>query len=230
MTDGASFWRVRLRSARTCSSFQGTLPGDRLKNAMNMIARLKASRLRSCEARTSFGEARRIANGAKAARYARASRYIVFLCLTAAACSGSAGIGAVSCGIPGGAPPPATQQTPIGQLPPIDVDALLAHTKMLSSDAFEGRAPGTKGEELSVAYLADQFKKLGLKPGNSRRRRRRSSSRRARSSRRSGGKTMSWRGRSMSLRLRASTTRRWSSWVTGSWRPNSTGTTTRAWT
>src|SRR4029077_17457164 len=55
---------------------------------------------------------------------------------------------------------------PIGQLPAIDLDALLAHTKTLSSDEFEGRAPGTKGEELAVTYLADQFKKAGLKPGN----------------------------------------------------------------
>src|SRR4029450_3817485 len=46
------------------------------------------------------------------------------------------------------------------------LDALLTHTKTLSSDEFEGRAPGTKGEELSVNYLADQFKKAGLKPGN----------------------------------------------------------------
>ena len=37
---------------------------------------------------------------------------------------------------------------------------------MLSSDEFEGRAPGTKGEELTVKYLEDEFKKLGLKPGN----------------------------------------------------------------
>ena len=32
----------------------------------------------------------------------------------------------------------------------IDIDAVLAHTKTLSSDEFEGRAPGTKGEELTV--------------------------------------------------------------------------------
>ena len=43
---------------------------------------------------------------------------------------------------------------------------LLAHTKKLSSDEFEGRAPGTKGEDLAVNYLADQFKAAGLKPGN----------------------------------------------------------------
>jgi Zn-dependent M28 family amino/carboxypeptidase len=43
---------------------------------------------------------------------------------------------------------------------------ILAHIKMLASDEFEGRAPGTKGEELSVKYISDQFKKIGLKPGN----------------------------------------------------------------
>ena len=54
----------------------------------------------------------------------------------------------------------------MGELPQVDVDAVLAHTKVLSSDEFEGRAPGTKGEELTVSYLVDQFKKIGLKPGN----------------------------------------------------------------
>src|SRR5450759_4823259 len=63
-------------------------------------------------------------------------------------------------------PPPDTQRIPIGQLPSIDMNAVLSHTKVLSSDAFEGRAPGTKGEELTVNYLVDQFKRVGLKPGN----------------------------------------------------------------
>src|SRR5882762_612177 len=48
----------------------------------------------------------------------------------------------------------------------ITPDGLLAHIKILASDEFEGRAPGTKGEELSVNYITDQFKKIGLKPGN----------------------------------------------------------------
>src|SRR5947207_5032046 len=51
-------------------------------------------------------------------------------------------------------------------LEPITPDGLLAHVKVLASDEFEGRAPGTKGEELSVKYITDQFKKVGLKPGN----------------------------------------------------------------
>jgi Zn-dependent M28 family amino/carboxypeptidase len=43
---------------------------------------------------------------------------------------------------------------------------MLERIKVLSSDEYEGRAPGTKGEELTVNYLEDEFKKLGLKPGN----------------------------------------------------------------
>ena len=39
-------------------------------------------------------------------------------------------------------------------------------TRVLSSDAFEGRAPGTEGEEKTVAYLIERFKAAGLKPGN----------------------------------------------------------------
>ncbi|WP_193165360.1 M28 family metallopeptidase [Microbulbifer hainanensis] len=39
------------------------------------------------------------------------------------------------------------------------------YIKVLASDKFEGRAPATKGEELTVNYLADQFKALGLQPG-----------------------------------------------------------------
>src|SRR2546423_3363682 len=53
--------------------------------------------------------------------------------------------------------------------PALDVitpDALLAHIKTLASDEFEGRAPGSKGEELSIKYISDQFRAIGLKPGN----------------------------------------------------------------
>ena len=48
----------------------------------------------------------------------------------------------------------------------IDKDGLLQHIKVLGSDKFEGRAPGSKGEELSVQYITAQLQKLGLKPGN----------------------------------------------------------------
>jgi Zn-dependent M28 family amino/carboxypeptidase len=43
---------------------------------------------------------------------------------------------------------------------------LLGHIGILASDEFEGRAPGTPGEEKTVAYLVDQFTRLGLEPGN----------------------------------------------------------------
>ncbi|MFD2786910.1 M28 family metallopeptidase [Hymenobacter rubripertinctus] len=38
--------------------------------------------------------------------------------------------------------------------------------KVLSSDAFQGRKPFTIGEEKATMYLAEEFRKLGLKPGN----------------------------------------------------------------
>jgi Zn-dependent M28 family amino/carboxypeptidase len=38
--------------------------------------------------------------------------------------------------------------------------------RTLASDEFEGRRPGTPGEDKTVAYLVDRFRKLGLKPGN----------------------------------------------------------------
>ncbi len=40
------------------------------------------------------------------------------------------------------------------------------HVRMLASDAFEGRAPGTPGEDKTVEYLKAQFERMGLKPGN----------------------------------------------------------------
>lgn len=60
--------------------------------------------------------------------------------------------------------------TPNGDISPalesISATQLLDHIKVLSADEFEGRAPGSKGEELTVAYLTKQFQDLGLKPGN----------------------------------------------------------------
>jgi len=37
---------------------------------------------------------------------------------------------------------------------------------VLASDEFEGRSPGTRGEDMTVAYLIARVKKLGLAPGN----------------------------------------------------------------
>jgi Zn-dependent M28 family amino/carboxypeptidase len=63
-------------------------------------------------------------------------------------------------------PAPAAAPTAITQMPKFESAPLLDHIKKLSSDEFEGRGPGTKGEELTVKYLEDAFKNIGLKPGN----------------------------------------------------------------
>ena len=48
----------------------------------------------------------------------------------------------------------------------IDGADLLRHIQTLSSDEFEGRAPGTQGETRTVEYLKQQFRALGLQSGN----------------------------------------------------------------
>ena len=50
--------------------------------------------------------------------------------------------------------------------PAISSANILADTKALSADEFEGRAPGSAGEEKTVAFLVERFKQLGLQPGN----------------------------------------------------------------
>jgi len=81
---------------------------------------------------------------------------IAALAFSIAACGGSTGKPA-----PAGEP----AETAV-TLPPIDGDAVLARTKVLGSDEYEGRRPGTKGEELTVAYLTEQLKQIGIAPGN----------------------------------------------------------------
>jgi Zn-dependent M28 family amino/carboxypeptidase len=54
-------------------------------------------------------------------------------------------------------PPPSTD---------IDDSAFADHVRVLASDDFLGRKPGTAGEEKTVNYLTEKFHKLGLKPGN----------------------------------------------------------------
>jgi Zn-dependent M28 family amino/carboxypeptidase len=48
---------------------------------------------------------------------------------------------------------------------PIDPGRMSIVTKTLASDSFEGRGPGTPGEAKTIAYLAEQFRLLGLEPG-----------------------------------------------------------------
>ena len=48
----------------------------------------------------------------------------------------------------------------------INADQLSNHIQTIASDEFEGRAPSTKGEELTLAYLEKHFKQLGFIGGN----------------------------------------------------------------
>jgi Zn-dependent M28 family amino/carboxypeptidase len=59
-----------------------------------------------------------------------------------------------------------TAPVAVAKMPSFDAGRMLADIKTLSSDEFEGRAPGSKGEELTVKFLEEQFKMIGLQPGN----------------------------------------------------------------
>ena len=48
----------------------------------------------------------------------------------------------------------------------ISQDTMVDITRELSTDEFEGRMPGTIGEELTVALLTERFEAAGLQPGN----------------------------------------------------------------
>ena len=52
------------------------------------------------------------------------------------------------------------------QVPELSLATLQEVTKELSSDAYEGRAPGTPGEEKTIAYIIKKYEEAGLKPGN----------------------------------------------------------------
>ena len=66
--------------------------------------------------------------------------------------------------------PPEAAPTDTASVPaPTDgiTPALIAqHIKILASDEYEGRRPFTAGEEKATSYLAGEFKKLGLQPGD----------------------------------------------------------------
>ncbi len=48
----------------------------------------------------------------------------------------------------------------------MSVESYAEAVRTLSSDEFEGRGPSTPGEEITVAYLVEQFQAAGLEPGN----------------------------------------------------------------
>jgi Zn-dependent M28 family amino/carboxypeptidase len=53
-----------------------------------------------------------------------------------------------------------------GAAPSISLATLQNLTRQLSTDEFEGRAPGTRGEQLTVDLLSRSFREAGLQPGN----------------------------------------------------------------
>lgn len=61
-------------------------------------------------------------------------------------------------------PPVATASVPAA--PQISVETLRDVTTRLASDEFEGRAPGTAGEQMTVDLLVERFRAAGLQPGN----------------------------------------------------------------
>ena len=69
-------------------------------------------------------------------------------------------------------PPPNLRTPPRRPLPrtPSAADINAADfaelVKTLASDEFEGRGPGTPGEDKTVDYIKAQFERIGLKPGN----------------------------------------------------------------
>ncbi len=84
---------------------------------------------------------------------------------------GAASLGMLAaCATPPPASTPQTAQITTDPLPAasaaITPDFILEHIKVLASDAFEGRLPGSAGEDKTVAYLSEQFRELGLAPGN----------------------------------------------------------------
>src|SRR5260221_12994174 len=61
-------------------------------------------------------------------------------------------------------PPPAPDTS--AALAAISSEHLLQHIRVLSSDTFEGRLPATHAEELTIATLAHEFRRLGLEPAD----------------------------------------------------------------
>jgi len=53
----------------------------------------------------------------------------------------------------------------LADLPSPSTDIMLVDIKKLSSDEFEGRMPGSKGEALTLEYLVKQLKDSSLEPG-----------------------------------------------------------------
>ncbi len=74
-----------------------------------------------------------------------------------------AALALAACGEIGGNAALDIPEAPNGDL---SVGTMKEVVKTLSSDEFEGRMPGSPGEEKTVAYLTEKFEAVGLQPGN----------------------------------------------------------------
>ncbi|MEO7066462.1 MAG: M28 family metallopeptidase [Rhodanobacter sp.] len=55
---------------------------------------------------------------------------------------------------------------PVALAPAINATNFARFDKTLASDAFGGRKPGTEGAQRTLDFLVDEFKRMGLQPGN----------------------------------------------------------------
>src|SRR5690625_2256703 len=47
----------------------------------------------------------------------------------------------------------------------ITEDPMMDHIHVLASDEFEGSAPASRGDELTIRYITDQLRQIGVQPG-----------------------------------------------------------------
>jgi hypothetical protein len=59
---------------------------------------------------------------------------------------------------------PAVSAAPARGDAPVAEAELAAHIRILADDAFEGRAPGSAGEDRTIAYVVGEWAKAGLEP------------------------------------------------------------------
>ena len=58
----------------------------------------------------------------------------------------------------------AVAAAPVSAKVSVDPDRIVKDVKTLASDTFEGRAPGTTGEERTIGYLIARMQDTGLEP------------------------------------------------------------------
>lgn len=77
-------------------------------------------------------------------------------------------VGAAGCAPSHRASAPSAERATVadGAVASITASDLLRHIEVLASDPLEGRAPGTAGEDRTVAYISEQLRAAGLAPGN----------------------------------------------------------------